>query len=85
MKQFRHKLAQRKCKLGFCREFAPIKWGGCDSLREPETCIVLEQTSAKAKTVQSVASKLLSSGSHKQNTASSESKFKHVCHQQAQS
>ena len=28
MKQFRHKLAQRKGKLGFCREFAPIKWGG---------------------------------------------------------
>ena len=26
MKQFRHKLAQRKGKLGFCREFAPIKW-----------------------------------------------------------
>ena len=85
MKQFRDKLAQRKGKLGFCREFAPIKWGGCDPLREPETCIVLEQTSAKAKTVQSVASKWLSSGSHKQNTASSESKFKHVCHQQAQS
>ena len=28
MKQFRHKLAQRKGKPGFCREFAPIKWGG---------------------------------------------------------
>ena len=85
MKQFRDKLAQRKGKLGFfCREFAPIKWGG-DPLREPETCIVLEQTSAKAKTVQSVVSKWPSSGSHKQNTASSESKFKHVCHQQAQS
>ena len=28
MKQFRDKLAQRKGKLGFCREFAPIKWGG---------------------------------------------------------
>ena len=53
--------------------------GGCDPLREPETCIVLEQTSAKAKTVQSVGSKWLSSGSHKQNTASSKSKFKHVC------
>ena len=49
MKQFRHKLAQRKGKLGFCREFAPIKWGGCDPLKEPETCIALEQTSAKAK------------------------------------
>ena len=48
MKQFRHKLAHRKGKLGFCREFAPIKWGG-DPLREPETCIVLEQTIAKAK------------------------------------
>ena len=65
MKQFRDKLAQRKGKLGFCREFAPIKWGGCDPLKAPETCIVLEQTSAKAKTVQSVASKWLSSGSHK--------------------
>ena len=28
MKQFRHKLAQRKGTPGFCREFAPIKWGG---------------------------------------------------------
>ena len=28
MKQFRHKLAHRKGKLGFCREFAPIKWWG---------------------------------------------------------
>ena len=50
MKQFRDKLAQRKGKLGFfCREFAPIKWGGGDPLREPETCIVIEQTSGQSQ------------------------------------
>ena len=65
MKQFRHKLAQRKGKLGFCREFAPIKWGGVTLWRNQKLVLPWNKPVPKPKTVQSVASKRLSSGSHK--------------------